>query len=69
MAKFDPIKSSDQIVFVSMLQIWNFRYFWIIICIGLESIIFAINVDAVSFSKVINTFDYMFLSSINLSIF
>ena len=69
MAKFDPIKSSDQIVFVSMLQIWNFRYFWIIICIGLESIIFAINVDVVSFSKVINTFDYMFLSSINLSIF
>ena len=27
MTKFDPIESSDQIMFVSMLQIWNLRYF------------------------------------------
>ena len=27
MTKLNPIDSSDQIMFVSMLQIWNLRYF------------------------------------------
>ena len=41
--KFVLIESSDQIMFVSMLQILNLKYsrhFYIINCIGLELIIF-----------------------------
>ena len=37
MAKFDPVDSLDQILFVNMLQIWNLKYFkhcWIIKCVG-----------------------------------
>ena len=51
MKKFDPIESSDQIISDSMVQIWNLKYskhFWIIKCIGLEPIIFAINLDTSS---------------------
>ena len=60
MTKFDPIKSSYQIMFVSMLQIRNLRYsryFLLSKCVDLESIIFAINLDATSSSKVCSTFD------------
>ena len=41
MIKFDMIELSNQILFISMLQIWNlmyFRYFWIIKCMGLDMI-------------------------------
>ena len=65
MEKFDLTESLDQILFISMLQIWNHRYsryFLIIICIGLEPILFYINMDVVSSSKAFSTFDYMFLS-------
>ena len=64
MTKFYPTKSSDQILFVIILQIWNLRYsrhFWIIKCVGVELIIFAINLDATSSSKVLSTFDFVFL--------
>ena len=70
MTKFDPIESSDQIMFVSMLQIWNLKYskyFWIIKCVGLKSIIFAINLNAMLSSKVFSTFDYVFLLIILLT--
>ena len=52
---FDPTKLLCQILFISMLQIWNLkysRYFWIIKCVGLGLIIFAINLDVASSSKV-----------------
>ena len=65
MVNYDPIYSSDQILFASMLQIYNlryFKYFWIIKCVGIKPIIFAINLDALSFSKVFNTFNFVFLS-------
>ena len=65
MTKFDLIKSLNQNIFVSMLQIWNLRYsrhFWIIKCISFKSIIFAINFDATSSSKIFNIFYYVFLS-------
>ena len=70
MTKFDPIKSSNQILFVSMLQILNLRYsmyFWIIKYVDLESIIFATNLDDLSSSKFFNTFDSMFLSIVLLT--
>ena len=35
-------------------------------CIGLESIFFTINLDDVSFSKIFNIFDYVFVSIILL---
>ena len=60
MVKFDRTKSSNQILFVSMLQIWNLRYFihfFIIKYVYLESIFFATNQDIVSS---FSTFDYMF---------
>ena len=71
MSKFDPIKSSNQILFVSMLQIWNLRYLihcWIIKYIGIESILFGIKMNVVLFSKVFNTIDYLFLSIVMLII-
>ena len=77
MAKFDPTQSSYQILFNNMLQIWNlkyYRHFWIIKYVGLEPILFAINLDVGSSSKVISTIDFVFLSivllirSINLSL-
>ena len=70
MTKFDPIESSDQIIFVSMLQIRNlryFRHFWINKYVCLEPILFAINLDAISSSKVFSTFNYLFLSIIFLT--
>ena len=54
MAKFD-LTESLEIVLVGMLQICNLmytKYFWIIKCIDLESIIFAINLNVASSSKV-----------------
>ena len=51
MAKFDPTEPYTQMLFVSMLQIWNLRYsrhFLIIKYIGLELILFVINIDVVS---------------------
>ena len=69
MVKFDLIDSSNQIMFVSMPQIWNVRYFWhywIIKYVGLEPILFAINIDVASSSKVFNIFDYVFLSIVLL---
>ena len=68
-AKFDMIKSPDQILFTSMLQIWNFTYFrycWIIKCVGLEPILFAIDTNAASSSKAFSTLDYVFLSIVSL---
>ena len=65
MVNFDPTESLDQIMFVSMLQIWNLRYFrqcWIIKCVGLKLILFAINMDVASSSKVFCFLDSMFLS-------
>ena len=71
MTKFNPKESSYQIMFISMLQIWNFRYsnhFWIIKYVGLQLIIFTIHLDATSFSKVFNIFDFMFLLILLLNI-
>ena len=62
--KFDLIESSNQILLVSMLQILNFmysKYIWIIKCVGLELIIFAINLNTASSFKVLHTFDSMLL--------
>ena len=70
MEKFDPIDSSYLIMFVGMLQIWNLMYsmyIWIIKNVGLELIIFSINVDVVSCSKVFNTINSMFLSIVLLT--
>ena len=61
--KFDSTKSSNQILFVNILQILNiryFRYYWIIKYIGFEPIIFVINMDTASSSKAFNIFYYMF---------
>ena len=69
MTKYDLIESSNQIMFVSMLQIWNLRYFrhyWIIKCVGLELIIFVINMDVASSSKVLSIFYSVFLSIVLL---
>ena len=69
MTKFDPIWSINKIMFVSMLKIWNLRYlmyYWIIKRVGLESIIFAINMNNVSFFKVFSTLYYVFVSIILL---
>ena len=68
-AKFDPIESSDQILFISLLHIWNLRYsrhFWIINYVDLEPIFFAINLDAESSCKISSTFDFVFLSIVLL---
>ena len=70
MTKFNPTKSSDRIMFVSMLQIWNLRYsryFWIIKYVGFEPIIFAINLHATLSSKVFDTFYFVFLSIVLLT--
>ena len=69
MIKFDSIESSCQIMFVGMLQIYNLRYFkhfWIIKCVVLELILFAINLDVALSFKVFNSFDFMFISIILL---
>ena len=53
---FDPIESSDQIMFVSMLQILNLiysRHFWIIKCVGLEPILFVINLITYMFGHLL----------------
>ena len=71
MTKFDPKKSSYQIMFISMLKIWNLRcssFFWIIKYVGLRLIIFTFNQDAMSFSKVFSTFDFLFLLILLLNI-
>ena len=70
MAKFNPIESSYQIMFINLLQIWNLQYssyFWIITCIGLEPIPFVINLDVASCFKVFNTLDYVFISILLLT--
>ena len=54
---------------VDMLQIWNhrhFRHFWIIKNIGLEPIIFSINLDIESSFKIFSTFDSMYISIVLL---
>ena len=64
MIKFDLIELLDQIMFISMPQIYNFRHFrhyWIIKCVDLEPIIFVINMDVVLSSKVFSTRDSVFL--------
>ena len=69
-AKVDPKKSSNQILFINMLQIWNLRYsrhFFIIKCVGLDPILFAINLNATSSSKVFSTLNYVFLSIVLLT--
>ena len=67
--KFVLTESSNPILFVNMLQIWNLRYsrhFWIIKHIGLEPIIFSINMNDASSYIVFSTFDcvsiYKFIS-------
>ena len=67
MTKFD--ESSNQILFVNMLHIWNLRHsrhFWIIKCVSFELIIFSINLDVVSSSKVFNIFYSVLLSIVLL---
>ena len=54
MIKFDLTESYDQIMFVSILSIYNLRYSTI-----LQLIIFIINLDAMSSSKVFNIFDFV----------
>ena len=69
MTKFNPIESLDQILFVSMLHIWNLgysRHFWINNYVDVEPAFFTINLDIVSFSKVFNTFDFVFISIVLL---
>ena len=70
MTKFDSIESSNQIMFVSMQDIWNLRYymhFFIMKCVCLEQIIFVIKMDIASSSKVYSIFNYVFLSIILLT--
>ena len=70
MIKFDLTELIDQILLFSMVQTCNlkyFKHFWIIKCVSLESIIFAINLDIVSSSKFFNTFNFVFLSIILLT--
>ena len=71
MAKFHPIESSYQIMFVSMLQILNLGYskhFFIIKCVNLEPIIYAINPNvASSSSKIFSTINFVFLSIVLLT--
>ena len=62
MTKFNSTESSDQILFVSMLQILNLKYFihfFIVKYIGIESVIFAINLNITSSSKVFITFNFV----------
>ena len=42
-------------------------YFWIIKCVGVEPIIFFINLNTASSSKVFNTLNYTFLSILLLT--
>ena len=70
MIKFNLIKSSDQIIFVYMLQIRDLRcsrHFWIINNVHLEHILFVIKLDVTSSSKVFNTFDFVFQSILLLT--
>ena len=56
MIKFDPTGSSNQILFISMLQIKRLRYsrhFLITKCVCFKLILFVINLDVVSSSKVL----------------
>ena len=46
-----------------------YKQFWFVKYIDLEPIIFTINFNTVSFSKVFNTFDYVFLLIILLTTF
>ena len=58
-----------QIIVFNMLQNWNHRYsshYRIIKYVGFEPIIYVINLDAMSFSKVFIEFDSMFLSNVLL---
>ena len=57
MIKFDLTESYDQIMFVSILPIYNLRYSTI-----LQLIIFIINLDAMSSSKVFSIFDFVLRS-------
>ena len=69
--KFVLTESSNLILFVNILQIWNLRYsrhFWIIKHVGLEPIILSIKLNDASSYIVFSTFDYVFLF-INLSLF
>ena len=61
----DKVQSDIVIRLNHILLIWNLRYFmnlWIIKCVGLESILFAINLDVASSSNVFSFFDFVFLS-------
>ena len=67
--KFVLRESSNLILFVNMLQIWNLmysRHFWIIKRVGFEPIILSINLNDASSYIVFSPFDYVFLF-INLS--
>ena len=67
MEKFDSTELSDQILFVSMLRIWNLRYckhFWIIKCVLLRTNLFVINLNIASSSKVFSIFYYVYIDCI-----
>ena len=64
MTKFDLTKSLYQILFISILQTYNLRYsrrFWIIKCVGLKPILFSINLDVASSSKVVSSVCHKFV--------
>ena len=66
-SKIYSIGHRHQIVVVNMLQNFNHRYsshYKIIKYVGFLSIIYAINLNVASSSKVFNEFDSMFLSNV-----
>ena len=63
-AKFNMIKLLNQIMFINMLQSGILgipHIFFIIKCVSLKPIIFTINLDIASSSKVFSIFYFMFL--------
>ena len=60
------IRQRHQIMTVNMLQNWNHRYYNyynVIKYVGFKPIIYVINLDTASSSKIFREFDYMFLSN------
>ena len=67
--KIDSIKTSSQIMVVSMLQNWSHIYsshHRIIKCVGFKSIHCTINLNVATSSKVFSEFDYIFLLDVLL---
>ena len=55
-------------VIISNIICQYFRYYWIINCVNLELIIFAIDMNIELFFKVFNIFNYIFISIILLTL-